>query len=340
MKAAVFHGKGDFRVEDVDDASPGEGQVLVRVDYCGICGSDLHMVESDLLPVPPEGIVLGHEFAGEIVDVGAGVPPSRKGEGVAVVPALFCGECQFCRGGRMMLCRNQTPTIGLGVMRGALAERVAVDARTAIPLDGVSARDGALAEPLAVAHHGVGLADLEAGQSVLVTGCGPIGALVIQVLKALGHERIIASEPSAFRRQLALRLGAMEAVDPVQQDLTAAVQKEAGPLGVDVVFECTGLPLVIGQALSLLRPAGTMVVLGVGMEPAPISPLMLVVNEHTIKGALGYSDLFTSSLQLLRDGVIDVDAVISTTRPLEEVGATFRDLASNPSLCKVLIAPH
>jgi (R,R)-butanediol dehydrogenase / meso-butanediol dehydrogenase / diacetyl reductase len=340
LKAAVFHGKQQFAVESMDDPVPEPDQVVVRVEYCGICGSDLHMADSDMFPVPPQGVVFGHEFAGEVVEVGSAVDRGRIGQKVAVVPYNFCGQCEYCRVGRISICQNATNVIGLGTLPGGLAEFVVAGDSMTVPLpDGVTTKAGALAEPVAVAHHGVALAGISAGQSALVVGCGPIGALTIEVLLASGVESLIASEPSSFRRGLASRLGAPVTVDPTAQDLGEKVRRVAGPLGVDFVLECSGHPQAIAAALEVLRPGGTLMELGVGLEPVPIVPVMLVVREHIIRGAVGYSDYFASSLKLLQEGAIDVEAVISAVRPLEGVTQSFQELSAGADLCKVVIAP-
>ncbi|HEX5939666.1 MAG TPA: zinc-binding dehydrogenase, partial [Dehalococcoidia bacterium] len=210
----------------------------------------------------------------------------------------------------------------------------------AVALDGVPTKAGAIAEPLAVAHHGVDLSGITPKHSALVVGAGPIGALTLQVLRASGIEIIICSEPSDYRRGLAAKIGAGVTIDPRSQAVAEEVHKVAGPLGVDFVFECTGLAEPFNQSLEALKPGGILVELGVGLAPIPIVPVMLVVREHTIKGALGYSDYFESSLRLLQSGQIDVDAVVSAERPLDEVGQSFTDLAGGADLCKVLIAPR
>jgi (R,R)-butanediol dehydrogenase/meso-butanediol dehydrogenase/diacetyl reductase len=339
LKAAVFHGPGKFNVETLDDPTPGDGQVVVRVHYCGICGSDLHVAESDIFPVPPEGVILGHELAGEVVEVGPGVDRGRVGQNVAVVPYNYCGACEYCTSGRISICQNATDVIGLGAQAGGFAEYMIASDRQAVVLDGLPAKAGAIAEPLAVAHHGVDISGIRPGKTALVVGAGPIGALVLQVLKANGIETIICSEPSAYRRGLAATLGAGVTIDPTAQSLGDEVRKVTGRLGADFVFECSGLAEPFNQALDALKPAGTLVELGVGMAPIPIVPVMLVVREHAIKGALGYSDYFESSLRLLQSGKIDVDLVVSAERPLEQVGESFDQLAHGADLCKVLIQP-
>ena len=296
-------------------------------------------VPAELFPVGAQGIIMGHELAGEIIEAAPGVDRARVGEKVAVVPFNFCGSCQYCRDGRISICQAATNVIGLGANPGGFAEYLAVPEQMAVPLgDGLGTQSGALAEPLAVAHHGVDLAGINPGQSALVVGCGPIGALTVLVLKASGVECVIVSEPNSFRRTLAGRLGSPVIVDPASQDLGTMVRDEVGALGVDFVFECSGLPGPFASALECLKPGGTLVQLGVGMEPVPLIPVTLVVREHVIKGALGYSDYFESAIRLLHEG-LDIEPVTSEVRGLAEVGQAFADLSGGADLCKVLISP-
>src|SRR3954449_3857264 len=187
MKAAVFHGEHDVRVEEVaDPAGPGAGEVLIRPLWCGICGTDLHEFAMGpiVIPASPHRLngsrlpqVLGHEFSAEVLEVGPGVGTVASGQRVSVMPLLFCGRCYYCRRGLNHLCRSMA-CIGLSYDWGGIAERAVVPATHVTPLpDGVSDLQGALVEPAAVAAYGVDVAGVRPGDTVLVTGAGPIGAL-------------------------------------------------------------------------------------------------------------------------------------------------------------------
>lgn len=341
MRAAVYQAPLCFAVEKLPNPTPGPTEVVLRVRFCGVCGSDLHLAQGHRLQrVLPPGSVLGHEFSGEVAEAGPAVTGWRPGDRAAVVPYLPCGECEACGEGRPQVCWAPRVSVGLGAGPGAFAEYIAVDRAMLWPLpEGVGLRDAALAEPLAVAHHGVARSGLRAGQAAVVLGLGPIGALTLQVLRALGASPIIASEVSAFRRGLGARLGADIVVDPQAEDLAERVHSTTGRLGVHAVFECTGRPEVAAQGLALLRPSGTLVVFGLGEEPFPVSSRRMVSRELTIRGAIGYSGFLAPALRLLAEGRIDVEAIISRVAPLEELEANVRELVAGADLCKVLIAP-
>ncbi|MPZ24265.1 MAG: alcohol dehydrogenase catalytic domain-containing protein [Dehalococcoidia bacterium] len=326
MKAAIFEGPNHFEIRQVPDPRPAEDEFVVRVDYCGLCGSDLEIYHGSGM-VMAQGMILGHEFAGEIVEAGPGAARKRLGQKVAVLPALPCGRCDLCTLGRGALCRDSTPALGLKAA-GGLAEYVAVPAASAIPLGDLSTRAGALAEPISVAAHGVDVSGIQRGQTAIVVGCGPIGALTTQVLRALGAGVVIVSEVSSYRRELASRAGATVVVDPAEQDLRQVAREIAGPRGVDFVFECAGSPTGFTQGLSALRPTGTMVILSVGRQPMPLVPLHAVVNEYVLKGAFAYTDGLNGGLRLLREGLVDTDAVVSGERALDKTGEAFDEMAS------------
>lgn len=341
MRAAVYQGPLRFSVEEVPDPVPGPTEVLLRVRFCGICGSDLHLAQGHRLQrVLPLGSVLGHELSGEVVQAGPAVRGWRPGEQATVVPYLPCGECEACGEGQPQVCWAPRVSLGLGAGPGAFAELIAVDQAMLWPLPaGLGLREAALTEPLAVAHHAVERSGVRPGQSAVVLGLGPIGLLVLQVLKAAGASPIIASEISAHRRQLAVRTGANIVVDPRTEDLAGRVRSAVGRLGAHTVFECSGRPEVAVEGLALLRPSGTLVVVGLGEEPFPVSSRRVVSRELTIRGAIGYSGFFEPALRLLAGGSIDAGALISRVAPLEELEATVRTLVAGADLCKVLIAP-
>ncbi|MPZ22609.1 MAG: alcohol dehydrogenase catalytic domain-containing protein [Dehalococcoidia bacterium] len=339
MKASVFRGPGKFTVEDLPEPVPTAGQVLLRVDYCGICGTDVHFNEGPPFAIPEQGVILGHEFSGEIVDVGPGVGRERVGEKVAVLHLLPCGRCHYCVSGFENLCLKPDEVVGLGALPGGFAEYVAINQAMAIPLgDEFTTRVGAVIEALAVAHHGVEVSGIQPGQSALVIGCGPIGILTTQVLHAIGVENVVASEITAYRRQMASKLGIATVVNPSEVDLAETLRESAGPLGVEYVFECTGLPGPFTEGLSLLRAAGTMMAIGVGSQPMQITTHQLVTRQHTIKGSLAYSDDYTASKELIRKG-LDVEHLISAERGLDDVLPAIEELASGAEQCKVLISP-
>ncbi|MPZ23072.1 MAG: zinc-binding dehydrogenase [Dehalococcoidia bacterium] len=336
MKAAIYRGPGNVSIESLADPAPGPSEVVVQVAYSGICGTDLHLVHLPAVK-PEEGDVMGHEVVGEIVEIGQGVDRSRVGEAVALEHLLSCMSCEFCNEGHINLCRNSTYFMGRDIT-GGNAQYIRVYDTMAVPVPGLSLREAALAEPLAVAYQGVAFSGIKEGESALVVGCGPIGALTIQVLKAFGVQPIV-SEISPYRLQLASKLGAAVTVNPMKDDLEAAVKKYAGETGVRYVFECTGSAKAYAQVMPLLRSAGTLMMVGSGPDAIPVVPETMLRRQLTIKGSLAYADRMANAIELLQRGVIEVDTLISAERPLEDWYTSVGELSSGGDLCKVLIKP-
>ena len=262
MKAAVWHGPRDLRVEEITEPEPGPGQVLVEVSRNGICGSDLHTyVGSGAATLHVPGVVLGHEFAGTVRAVGDGVDDLAPGSAVAVAPIEWCGNCASCRRGTPNLCRTLALYGGYRLpLHGGLAPLVVVSRRAAFSVpDGLGVVEAALTEPLAVAVHAVRRAPNLLGAAVAVLGAGPIGVAVLQSVVAAGASVVIVSELSLARRALAARLGATVALDPREDDLRAAV-RDVTVDGADVVFDTAGAQAALESGLAALRPGGTMVV--------------------------------------------------------------------------------
>jgi len=245
MKVVAFRGPGRLEVEEAPDLQPGEGEVLVAVAYCGICGSDLHeYIAHDRSP-RAAGIwqpVMGHELSGVVAAVGPGVRGFREGDPVVVHPGLHCGECPYCRRGSTNLCIS--PRSGTGYSRsGGYGEYVCINAAQAIPIpDAALLKPAALSEPFGVALHAINRSGLEPGETLFITGAGPIGLLALLAARRQGAGAIIVSEPSASRRELAQRLGADAVIDPQADEAPAKVRERTGGLGVDIAIECAGRP--------------------------------------------------------------------------------------------------
>ena len=255
MKAARFHGPGDIRIDDVPEPTVGPGQVKVDVEWCGICGTDLHEYLEGPIFIPPKGsphpltgqempVVMGHEFAGVIAEVGAGVTNVKEGDRVAVEPYDVCGECSACRIGRYNICRK-LGFVGLDGQQGGFAERCVVDSRWAHPLGDIPTDLGALVEPLAVAYHAVRLSGIKPGGTAAVFGSGPIGLVTTAALKAAGAEKVFVVEPAAVRKAKAPGAGADEVLDPTEVNVPDAIRDLTGGAGADVAFECAGVDAVL-----------------------------------------------------------------------------------------------
>lgn len=316
MKAAVFHGKEDLRVEDVSEPVPGPGQVKIRNAFAGICGSDLHVYyapEASGLdldhPHPLTGAtlpqILGHEFSGTIVEVGDGVDGVAVGDRVAVWPIYFCGHCAACRRGAFNVCRS-IAFHGLSAHGGGMAEFTTVDASKVHVLPPtVDLRLGALVEPMAVAWHAVERSGIQPGQSALIAGAGPIGIGLWFALRGHGVTNVLVSEPSGERRAAIERLGAAT-LDPSSDDLAARVADATGGDGVDVAFDAAGVAPVFGALLATMAPQGRLQVVAIHEHALDFNPSQLVMGENEIAAALAYlpSD-FDAVIQAMATGLYD-----------------------------------
>jgi (R,R)-butanediol dehydrogenase / meso-butanediol dehydrogenase / diacetyl reductase len=324
MKALRWHARRDIRLEDVPVPSPAPGDVLVEVAACGLCGSDLHEylhgpVYIPKTPHPLTGVLppvtLGHEFAGRVVAVGAGVHHPRFGDRVAVNPCLFCGTCAWCRRGRGNHCAKLA-TLGLS-RDGALAPLVTVPATGchALPPE-VDDEQGAVVEPLAVAVHACARARLLGGERVAVVGAGAIGLLLLQVLKAKGAGFTVVVEPRAERRRLARVLGADEVIDPDAVDPARAIADLTGGERVDVAFECVGHEAAFAVALRAAGKGGRVVVVGLVPEPVTVNLLGLLAHEKEIVGSSAYVGEFPEAIALLASGRVRVTPLVTGRVPL------------------------
>jgi len=322
---------------EVPDPEPGPGEVAVDVAYCGICGSDLHMLPS---PAIAPGTVMGHEFSGAVAAVGDGVEGWSSGDRVCVLPATACGKCPSCLAGQEHLCGEaMLRGHGLGARPGAFAERVVVDPDSLFRLpDSVSEEHGALVEPLAVGVHGVRRADLDPADPVVVLGAGPIGVMTALALRATGSARVVVVEPGDSRRQRIESLGFTAiSLEGVHEAMIEALGGEL-PAGV---FECAGHESGLGLALELVRPAGVIVALGVLEEPVPVNQLLLIVKEARILGAFAYrQEDFSDALALLEAGKIPAGELITEVAPLDRAQEMVDELRRpGTEQLKVLLQP-
>jgi 2-desacetyl-2-hydroxyethyl bacteriochlorophyllide A dehydrogenase len=322
---------------ELPDPAPGPGQVAIDVAFCGICGSDLHMLPS---PAIAAGTVMGHEFSGTVAALGDGVEGWNLGDRVAVLPATACGDCPSCRAGQEHLCAEaMLRGHGLGALQGAFAERVVVHPGSLFRLpESVSDELGALVEPLAVGVHGVRRAGLDPTEPVCVLGAGPIGVMTALALRATGSERVVVVEPGDSRRERMSSLG-FDAIslDGVHEAMIEALGGEL-PAGV---FECAGHQSGLGLALELIRPAGVIVALGVLEEPVPVNQLLLILKEARILGAFAYQpEDFSQALALLEAGSIPTDGLITEVAPLDRAQEMVEELRRpGTEQLKVLLRP-
>jgi (R,R)-butanediol dehydrogenase/meso-butanediol dehydrogenase/diacetyl reductase len=325
MRAAVYYGPRDIRIEEVAEPEPKPGELLIEVSRNGICGSDLHTyvgAERGGATMHVPGVVLGHEFAGTVRAVGEGVDEIVIGTAVAIAPIESCGSCWSCAHSWPQMCR----TLGLYggyrlPLHGGLAPLVAVSRRSAFAVPaGLGVVEAALAEPMAVATHAVRRAPTTLGSTVLILGAGPIGLGVLQAVRAGGATTTIVSETSAARRNAAGRLGATAVVDPASGDLRSAV-RDLTRHGVDIVFDTTAVHVAFNDGVRSLRPRGTMVSVAGWSQLAQVDMGVAMAKEIDIRFTMTYEPEidFPATLAMLANGAFDADAMISDQIPLERL---------------------
>lgn len=351
MRAARYYGPHDVRVEEVDEPTPAAGQVLLRVELCGICGTDLHefydgpvFCPTATEPHPLTGatapVVLGHEFVGVVEDLGAGVTGLQVGDRVVVEPRQTCGACTACTSGRYNCCPDAA-TIGLQGGGGGLAERIAVDASLVFPIGDLPAEIGAVVEPLAVALHAVRRVGDVAGTRAVVFGAGPIGLLVVWVLKTLGATDVVVVEPSRMRRERAMVFGADHVVDPTVNEPVSAVRVATGSQGTDLAFECAGIDVCLAGALESVRPGGVVVNVAIAGKPLTVDLLPLILKEVSLLGSICYANDHQAAIDLLREHDFPIDQFITGRIALRDlVDQGIRPLAEEPEAhVKILVSP-
>jgi (R,R)-butanediol dehydrogenase / meso-butanediol dehydrogenase / diacetyl reductase len=339
VRALRFHAARDLRIEEVTEPSaPGAGEVVVRIASCGICGTDLHeyMAGPIVTPVEPHPLtgaqnpqILGHEFAGDVVATGPGVTRVAEGDRVAIMPLVYCGHCAYCRRGLQHLCATMG-CVGLSHAWGGMAELATVVEYQVVRLpESVTYRQGALIEPTAVAAYGVERAGVGPGDSVLVTGAGPIGALAALCAHSAGASSVYVSEPNAARRARAEALGVAIVLDPTSADVPEFLRDQTDGLGVDVAIECSGHPAGFTAAIASLRRRGTLAQTGLFVGEASVEPYLWSLNDLTIVGTWCYwvydFDRIASQIAM---GSLPVERVITSGVTLDGAPDAFARLAS------------
>lgn len=336
MRAAVFKVAGQpLSIEELPQPTPQEGEVILKVGACGICGTDLHMTSGHGAIQVKAGHILGHEFAGEVVALGPGCQSLKIGDRVTSMPTVGCGKCPVCLNGEPKWCAQRRS------MQGGYAQYLATGEASCTKLAlGLSLEDGALVEPLAVGIHGVDAAHLSVGARVLVIGAGPVGLAAVFWARRMGAGKIAVTASSDRRAGLAVQMGATVFVAPqVGQEPVAAVnQALGGP--PDVVFECVGVPGMIEKSIAHVRPLGTVVVLGFCDLVDQWLPMSALAKEVKINFAILYSTRdFQVAVDTLDAGHVEPRAMITDRITLDEVPAAFEALRHRTTQCKVIIDP-
>ena len=341
MEALVIHAPGDLRVESYETAPLGVDQLQVRVRCGGICGSDLHYYQHGGFGTVriQEPMVLGHEVAGVIEAVGAEVQGFAVGERVAISPSRPCGHCKFCQHGLQNHCldmRYYGSAMRMPHVQGAFRQQIVVETHQAHKLaDSVSDGEGSMAEPLSVALHAVRRAGSLLGKRVLVTGCGPIGALAIIAARRAGAGHIVATDVGAHTLGKALAVGADEVVN-VAEDPNGLARFAADKGSFDVLFEASGNARALVGAFGAVRPRGIIVQLGLGGEMTlPINTI--VAKEFDLRGAFRFHEEFAVAVELLNKGLVNVKPLISATLSYRDASRAFALAADRSQAMKVIL---
>ncbi|NHI92954.1 MAG: hypothetical protein EAX96_10670 [Candidatus Lokiarchaeota archaeon] len=308
MKALVLKAIEELEVsDDLPKPTPSKKEVLIKIKYCGICGSDLEAYKYGKVLTP---LILGHEFSGEIVEVGSKVEGWKIGDRVTSYPADFCGTCHYCSKGQENRCRKMVEGLGISV-NGAIAEYVKISSNSLCKLpDSVKYEDAALVEPLSVGYHGVKNSGIKPDDNAIVIGAGTIGLSTIQSLKLFNIDNIFIIEPSEFNENLAIQMGAKKALRPAKMN----------KIGPEFVFDCAGFPETYQNAIQIVQYGGTIILLGVHFKSVPISFLQVIAKEVTLRGSFGYSfEEFQEVIKFLDQRKIQTDLIVSKKVKLENV---------------------
>ncbi|MCJ7697104.1 MAG: galactitol-1-phosphate 5-dehydrogenase [Thermoplasmata archaeon] len=336
MKAAVWYGGKDIRIEDLPTPKIKDDEVLVRVKAVSICGSDLHAYRgASKRRIPP--LVMGHEFSGEIVKLGRTVKGLKEGERVVLEPVLSCGKCALCQRGRSNICEN-IRLVGLH-LSGAFSEYVPIPASKCHTLpDAVSFEEASLVEPLAVAVHAVNFASLEKDEDIGILGSGAVGLMTLQVVNNIGAEKLFAIDTLEYRLDLAKKLGATTTINAKKED---PVKEVLAYGGANTVFEAVGHQKTVQQALSMVKKGGKVVIIGMLEATMELGMLDVTVKEIEIKGSYGYtSNDFKQALTLIAKGKVEVKPLITHVLSLHDIVKGFDILSQGAeNVIKVVLKP-
>jgi L-iditol 2-dehydrogenase len=339
MRALVFVGAGEMALQDRPDPKPAAGEVVVAVRAAGICGSDVHGYLGSTGRRRP-GVVMGHEAAGDVVEVGAGVTSVRSGDRVALRSVLPCGVCDRCRRGQPNICTDRR---GIGMQfDGAYAERIVVPEALLLALpDTLSYSDGALIEPLAVAMHAVNLTPFDLMDFVVVIGAGTIGLLTLLATRLRGAGSIVVTDRNEHRLAVAQSLGADLTINVDGADPVAIIRGATKGRGADAVFEAVGISATVAQSLATARSGGQVTWIGNSLPTVELSMQELVTRELTLRGAYGFNEEFEQAADAIAAGWIDVRVLVERTAPLDQGADLFRQLGSGElDAVKVILVPN
>jgi (R,R)-butanediol dehydrogenase / meso-butanediol dehydrogenase / diacetyl reductase len=332
MRVAVLKDIKDIQLENRPQPEPGAGEILIKVEYCGICGSDIYAYKNLLFPA---GTVLGHEFSGTVAKLGPGVNTWVIGERIVARPPGICGTCYWCKRGQLALCtKHFDNTLGLK-LPGGFAEYVLAKEFQAVSLPkNVSFEEAAIMEPLAVCIRGVRSSQLDLGDNVVVIGAGPIGLITMMCAFRCGAAKVFVLEKSQKRRELALKMGASEVFSP--ENWNGAKKGEL----IDIVYDCVGSSGTLNIAIELVRNGGQVLILGATPEQVSYNQTAVLVRAIDLKHSMGYYvDDFEIAIKCVSAGMFPLGDLISDVLPLERITEGFDKLLDAEASVKILIKP-
>lgn len=341
MKTAVMKAIGKIELEEREIPQPKEGEVLIKIGYVGICGSDVHYFETgaigDFVVKPP--FVLGHEAAGTVVALGEGVDSLKIGDRVAMEPGKTCGHCEFCRTGRYNLCPDvqffATPPYD-----GVFQEYVAYDASMCFRLpDNVSLMEGALIEPLAVGFHAANQGGAHIGQKAVVFGSGCIGLMCLLALKAEGVTEVYVVDVIDKRLEKAMELGAADVINSSKEDAEERIMELAGGYGVDLAIDTAGADVTINQGIRMVKPGGTIVCVGYSRSGKVTLDMSVALNkEITFRTVFRYRHIYPMAIAAVSSGLINLRNVVTDTFTLDEIQeAMMKSVNDKVNIVKAVI---
>ena len=349
MKAAIYHGAGDIRIEEIEYPKPGDVGMVVRVRAVGICGTDVHAYRSPRIQYTT-GKALGHEFCGDVVEIGPKVTDVKIGDRVWAIAMLPCFQCEVCRRGEYFSCRNAKGG-GVSGHDGAFSEYTWVPVvalnRTVIKIDdGMSYQDGALVEPVGVGTGAAHRSEPQSADTVVVMGVGVVGLGAIATFKAMGITRVIASDISEKRLAAAGELGADVLINAAEQDTIESVMEETSGRGADIVVEAAGIPATFQQSIDMVRRDGKVMVVATYDEPFEFDPSLarpgmrmnsLVRKAVRMFGCYGGDNL--GAYDLIEKGRLSASQVVTHSFPLDEIEKAFETQMNSRESIKVMIEP-
>jgi len=326
MRGAVYLGKGNVEIKnDLEKPDVEPNEVLVKVKYCGICGSGVESYKSGGLYLP--NVILGHELSGEIVEIGEKVKGFKIEDRVTVNPNLPCGECYWCKHYQENMCVLSNNSIGT-TQDGGMADFIAVRAdHTHLIPDQMSFKEGATVEPLANCVYAVRESGFKEGENAAVFGAGTIGLMTIQALRAAGASKIFAIEPVEFKQEKALELGANKCLNPKQYNKVSRYTDRIGP---DHIFDCVGIPDTIMSSINLIKRGGNITLIGIHVEPFEMKGWMqLPLKNINLRGIFSFTpEVFEASLNLIANKQVNAEAIVTKIIKIDEVPAMFEELAN------------